>query len=71
MTTTTRKTPREFGQEVEHLRESGRWSPQEYRRLRAEAVELFGRNSGILDALAAETDPEWRDQVIAPFPNPQ
>jgi PAS domain-containing protein len=70
MTTITRKTPREFGQEVEYLRESGRWSPQEYRRLRSEVVELYGRNAGILDALAAETDPEWRDQVIAIFLNP-
>ena len=64
MTTLTRKSPREFGQEVERLQDEGRWTLDEYRRLRQQVLEQYGPNSGLLDALAADADPAWRDEVL-------
>lgn len=62
--TLTRKTPRQFGEEVERLQAEGRWNPETYLRLVTEAVEAYGPDSGVHDAIAHAADPEWRDQVI-------
>jgi len=65
MTTQTRKTPRQFGEEVERLQQEGRWTPNEFRRLSAEITAQYGPYSGLRDALAALADPQWREQVIS------
>lgn len=59
-----RKTPRQFGEEVERLQGEGKWNPDQYRRLSAEAVAQYGADSGIHDALAHMVDPKWRNEVI-------
>lgn len=64
MTTFVRKSPRQFGEEIERLQQQGKWTLEAYLRLWREVVELYGSNSGILDALSHNAAPEWRDRVI-------
>lgn len=68
MTSLTRKTPRQFGEEVERLQREGRWTPEAYRQVVAEVVAQYGPDSGVHDAIAQMADPEWRDQVIRKTP---